>query len=123
MTTTQRTGKVMRMRRNGGQNRDAVGRRIDSADACEDGTSGEIRGFFTSLRVTPSRRPSVRRLAAKFSLDRFPTVDFVDGFSLRDGDVFYDDAADAMSGHLGDLVAAAFVLDALTDGGDVAEVG
>ena len=118
VTTTQRTGKVMRMRRNGGQNRDAVGRRIDSADACEDGTSGEIRGFFTSLRVTPSRRPSVRRLAAKFSLDRFPTVDFVDGFLVA-CDIFDDDAVDATAGHLGDTIATAFVLEAFADDGDV----
>src|SRR5271170_1608270 len=88
-TTTQRTGRVIRMRRNGGQNLDAVGR---VAGACVDGPSSEIRGF-TSLRVTPSRRMYVWRPAAKFSLDRFPAVGFVDGFGLRGCDVFYNDAA------------------------------
>jgi len=45
----------------------------------------------------------------------------VDGLLLC-GDVFDVDAADATAGHLGNLVAAAFVLEAFADGGDVAEM-
>ena len=54
-------------------------------------------------------------------MGRFPAGDLVDGPS-RWGDVFDDDPADATAGHLGDLIAAAFVLNALPNSGDVAQM-
>src|ERR1700679_621148 len=41
---------------------------------------------------------------------------------LRRGEGFYGGAADAVSGHLGDLEAAAFIVDALARDRDVAEL-
>jgi hypothetical protein len=108
------------MRRKGRQRIDTDGRGLVCAGAWCGAASGEMRGVFevfASLRMTP-----FFRLAAKVSLDRFPAVDFVGGFGLRGGDVFNDDAADAVTGHLGDLVAATALLEGLAYGGDVAEV-
>jgi hypothetical protein len=120
------------MRRRGFQSRKSRGRTPDAEDcgapdcgALDCGASGKIRWFFPfdslcwlRVRMTPSSLSA--SLSAKTgSLGCFRAVGLADGL-FRGDDVFDDDAADAMPGHLGDLEATAFVLDALADGGDVA---
>src|SRR5258708_2234567 len=84
-----------------------------------------MRGFFAPLRMTPSHLPSLSLQylpLQTISSCRFPAAGSFDWLSRR-GDVFDDDAAGATAGHLGDLKAAAFVLDALPNRGDVAKLG
>src|SRR5580704_13894015 len=90
-----------------------------------------MRGFvpFDSLcslrvRMTPSYFSSLTLACLSLqiiSLGRFPAGSLVN-LLLRCSEVFDDDAADAMAGHPGDREAAAFVLNALAHGGDVAEL-
>src|SRR5271170_6523674 len=85
-------------------------------------TTTQRTGSVRRIRRRGFQRAVIRRIpCACVSFGRFRGVGCVEG-SVRRREVFHGDAADAVSGHFGDLEAAAFVVDALARDRDVAEL-